>query len=67
LQPIFLWHPQVEQKNIGRKLLAELAGLLSIGSLSDDFYIFLRFKDCHQPFPNDWMIVRNQNSNDLRW
>src|ERR1700730_4515900 len=66
LQPIFLWHPQVKQKNIGRKFPAELAGLLAIASLSYDFYIFLRFKNFHQPFSNDRVIVRNQNSNDIR-
>jgi hypothetical protein len=49
LQPILLWHPQVEQKNIGRKLLAELAGFLAIGSLSYDFYIFWDLKIATNP------------------
>jgi hypothetical protein len=66
LQPVLPGHPQIEQKHIRRKLSTELASLFAVGSLGYDLYIFLRFKDCGETFPNNRMIVRNQNTNDLR-
>jgi hypothetical protein len=41
LQAIFLRHPEIEQENIGSKLMVELAGFLSISSFSYDLYVFL--------------------------
>jgi hypothetical protein len=59
LESVLPWYPQVEQKHIRTKLIAELTGLFTIGSLGDDHYIFLGFENGYQAFPNYRMTVRD--------
>jgi hypothetical protein len=54
-QLIFLWHPHVEQKNIGRKLMIEFRVLLGISSFTERLNVFL-FQNRNQLLSNDRMI-----------
>jgi hypothetical protein len=58
LQAILLRHPEIEQKNVGQELLAELAGFFAITGFSYNFEVFLRFENGTQALPNDRVIVR---------
>jgi hypothetical protein len=41
LQAILLRHPEIEQENVGSKLMLELAGFLSVSSFSYNLDVLL--------------------------
>jgi hypothetical protein len=45
LESVVPRYPQVEQKHVRTKLIAELTGLFAVGRLGDDHYILLGLKN----------------------
>jgi hypothetical protein len=66
LQAILLRHLQIEQKNVGKELITELAGFFAISGFSYNSEVFLRFENGTQAMPNDRVIVRYNHSYLLR-
>jgi hypothetical protein len=57
---------QIEQKNVGKELITELAGFFAISGFSYNSEVFLRFENGTQAMPNDRVIVRYNHSYLLR-
>jgi len=45
LNAILLWHPQVQDEDVGAKLLVKQASFLSVASMADNFQTVFQRKD----------------------
>ena len=63
---VFFWHPEIEQENVGSKLMVELTGFLSISSFSCDLYVFSDFRIVTNPFSDQRIIGGDQVAYNAR-
>ena len=61
LQAILLGHPQVENQNVGAKLLVKPASFLPVAGLAHHLQVVLQPQDGHQPFTDHRMIIGDQD------
>ena len=61
-KPVQSGHLQIQQQDIGFKLLQHVQHLPPIRCLGDHFEIFLQGQQFAETVPEDWMIVCHYNS-----